>query len=222
MIFIGGEVLPIGAERESQVWIPTGSPPPSGIAFIDGVFTLAGTSSGINTTGANFGVIAASFFSGTTTVSDSLGNSWNALSVYAEGNCKIQLWWSILTSVGAGHTFSITGSAGSVGVVTFSGVNAVPFDSENGNNSSGSGSIQPGSVTPSLDGSVLVTGLDNFTATTPSINGGFTSFGAGYAGGTLGGGIAYLIQTSAAAANPTWTYSSANIEAASIAVFKPA
>src|SRR5204863_2222713 len=67
---------------------------------------------------------------------------------------------------------------------------------------------QPGSVTPSQDNEVLVTGYGGDTnATTATIDSGFTvSDTFAYVGGSnMGGSAAYLIETTAGAKNPTWS-----------------
>jgi hypothetical protein len=85
----------------------------------------------------------------------------------------------------------------------------------------GSGTTStPGSITPSLANALLITGYDqsdSSTSVTYSISGGFT-IADQLAGGAVAQsvGSAYLIQTSATAANPTWTKTGSSTTQSSI------
>jgi hypothetical protein len=86
--------------------------------------------------------------------------------------------------------------------------------------------LQTGSVTPSENNEVLIagTGIEG-TGRTATINSSFTITDgiAGDGATRMGGYAAYLIQTTATAVNPTWTYSGAVTRvAANIATFKAA
>lgn len=192
-----------------------------GIALIAEDIRNGGVSASLNTTGANFAVVAAINFSALGTITDSQSNTWIPLTAQSSSNAYIRLFYCIGLSASSSHTFFNSGSFQSIGVLVFSGVNASPFDSENGASSGGASSIQPGSVTPSTDGCVIVTGLNNYTASAATIDSGFTGFSVVISSG-LSGGIAYLIQPTASPVNPTWSYTSPDVEAAVIAVFKPA
>lgn len=193
-----------------------------------------GTSSAINTTGANFIAFAVGYYEqGTGTgVSDSKGNTYTLLTTYASGafQTKNFIAYCLNPVVGSGHTFTVGGSnIYSYGQVSaFSGAAASSvFDTENGQGVTGSfTTVQPGSVTPASNGSLIVTGLaENESATSFSINAGFTiTDQSGNIGGTqIGGGFAYLVQGSATAVNPTWTLNATSTFAsAAIAVFKAA
>jgi len=116
---------------------------------------------------------------------------------------------------------------GGLQVQAWSGSAASPFDQESGTTSGGVSTLQPGSLTPSEDNCLVITGMahEANTSGATSINGGFTiSDGTGYQGGVHeGGSMAYLVQTSAAAANPTWNITNATAAiGAAMAVFKAA
>jgi hypothetical protein len=103
------------------------------------------------------------------------------------------------------------------GVLAFSGAHATPFDMENG-----AVATQPGSVTPSQNDSLIITAVRAAAGSTPTIDSGFTEFALGNVGGVhIPGGIAYLIQSTAAAVNPTWTVSGGSGIQSVIAAFKP-
>jgi hypothetical protein len=110
-------------------------------------------------------------------------------------------------------------------VAAFSGVIASsPFDVENGTGSSSASSLQPGSIMPSQNNKLVIAAVASGNNGSPfSINGGFTkNEDEPGAGNTFDVAMAYLIQTSAAAANPTWTASATVDIAAAIASFKSA
>lgn len=194
--------------------------------------TLAGasdsnsvTTAGINTSGADLIVLVVTTYDGDgPTPTDSNGNTWTALTLRGNANdAQCQIWYSYSPSVGSGHTFSVSTSTDfpSIGVLAFSGAAASPFDQQNGARS-GAGTVQPGSVTPSEDNEVIVTGYGGYSQAISSINSGFTlanshTFSSGQ---RLTTGTAYLIQTTAAAVNPTWTLAGTSENSAAIATFK--
>jgi hypothetical protein len=199
----------------------------------------AGTSTGVtsdafDSTGANLIVANTAADAGGTglTVTDSKGNTYVGRTVYtALGHNKVQLWEAKNATVGSGHTITVAGTAIYSGLtyIAFSGSNTTsPFDQENGfdNNSTPATTLQPGSVTPGEANEVVVTGLSGDAAiATATIDGGFTvaqQFDA-VGGASYANAIAYLIQTSIAAANPTWTIGgSAQPITGSIATYKAA
>lgn len=194
------------------------------------------TTAGIDTTGADFFALVASWYSGVSTnvtISDSKSNTWNGLTQStSSGPFKCQIFWCKPTSVGAGHTFTVSAASSfsSISVAAFAGVTTSPADQQNGATvGSGGATISTGSVTPSENNELLIAGLvwgDN--AATISVSGGFTIPTNGTKNWTTstneGCSLAYLIQTTAIAANPQWTASSnfSVAAAARIATFKAA
>ncbi len=179
-----------------------------------------GTTSNIDTTGATLLVVGiCSFGTDPTTISDSNSNTWNALTIFTTGGGqRVRLFYALNPIVGSGHsfTFSATGSAAVILVSAFSGADTTsPFDSENGSGSSPT----PGAVSPSEDNELIVTIVCDLSSAA-TIDSGFTvTDSVAFIPGTaLQGGMAYLIQTAAASANPTWNDGSAS----SIACFKAA
>ena len=192
----------------------------------------SGTTSALDTTGADFLVIhlQQSKTASEATISDSKGNTWNQLTLQscASGDVMSRLYYAKNVTVGSGHTFSFSGTSvfGSIEVQAWSGSHlTAPFDVENGAVDGSPASRSTGSVTPSQDNSLLVAGLasgggDNSGTT---IDLGFTVSDVSVysAGVNFGGAIAYLVETISAAKNPTWTFNF-DFGAANIAVFKPA
>ena len=70
----------------------------------------------------------------------------------------------------------------------------------------------------------MVTGCLEYAGEAPSVDSGFAADSVVWAPGvTYGGGIAYLVQATAAAVNPTWTpVAVSGNAAATMASFKPA
>lgn len=202
------------------------------IAFISSVAAAGsptgGTTGSVDTTGANFIAFGVAYNAGSTVVvSDSKLNTWNVLTVQTHGAVSCAIYYAINPTVGTGHTFTTAGVEiyTAMAVEAFSGVHTTaPFDQENGANAFAS-TLATGSVTPGEDSEVVITVLASNGACTPtSIDGGFTetsetNFGSG---NNYGVSLAYLIQTTAAAANPTWTRTNTNGMAARIATFKVA
>lgn len=182
------------------------------------------TTGAINTTGASLLVIGISPYQGGsgTTVFDSMSNTWTPLSTYNDGTEITQLFYAANPVVGAGHTFSVSGSGifCPICVAAFAGVAlSSPFDVQNGNTSG----TQTGSVTPTVGGALLIAAV-GCTGNPSAIDSGFTVLDiVNYVGGqSIGLGLAYLIQTGAAAENPTWTVGGFSSASAAIATFKPA
>jgi hypothetical protein len=129
-------------------------------------------------------------------------------------------------SVGAGHTFTWAGSGGkafsSLRVAGFNNTNtAANADQTNGATSGGAASLATGSVTPSTNDQLVIAACAHEKASA-TINSGFTEIDdVAYVGGAaIGGMMAYKVQTTAAAVNPTFTIPSSGAIAVAIATFK--
>lgn len=184
--------------------------------------TAGGTANGVTTpstdfSAATFIIVNCAWYTGTTpdgTLGDSDGNEYNPLTKMTVESVACRLFWTIPVNPSPmTHSYNGNGIFPSIQVLGFTGNAASPFDAESaGGNSTGS-TVQPGSLTPSEDDCLLVTGMvneNNSGGGAGTINGGFTAHAVNYSGGNhLGGGIAYLIQTSAAGANPTWDLTNA-------------
>lgn len=190
-----------------------------------------GTTSGIDTTGANLIVLGTCSYNlvATPTVSDNKSNTYTALTTYTSTGARVILYYCLAPTVGSGHTFTIsqTGSFSVISAKAFSGVKtSSPFDQQNGNNFNAAATgIQTNSVTPTENNELLVTVLGHEGSTpAPTINLSFTTPSVlNYsAGNNFGFALSYLIQGTAAATNPTWTFSSTSNQAAAIATFKSA
>ena len=187
----------------------------------------------MNTTGANLLVACVSSHHSVqnVTVADSMGNSWNLAASGTEfWDGDIRLFYSVPTATSTTHKFRVNGSDGvmaSINVTAWSGAAAGPLDDTAAAAPDHAvTSIQPGLVTPSQNNEILISCLTNAhdsSNMSRSINGGFTVSGqigfdeTNYSMSIAG---AYLVQTTATDANPTWSFSVNDAANAVIATFK--
>lgn len=212
------------------------------IALIDSVLAQTTdfhvvTTAAINTTGANLLVIVAV---GETNfaamdVSDSKSNTWTPLTaqVNATTSKGVRIWYSGGSpTVGSGHTFTAGTAVGdpfffpSIVALAFSGAAASSFfdqESAGDEQNAGTATIQPGSLTPAADNELLITGMNQQGGGTSStINSSFSiaeQIGEGDGDGLA---VAYQIQTTATARNPTWTADGGSAIATVMAAWKAA
>lgn len=170
-----------------------------------------GTTSGINTTGADLIVVALEYQkSAGANISDSKGNTWTQLTKYEEtsSNSAVVFYYCSNPTVGSGHTFTTTSHFCGVGIVAVSGSRTAttPKDQETGSTGGTSSNPQgPGSITPSVDGCLVVASFyQATTGSAPSLPSGYTSVGTWATGTAFLGGVAYQIQSTATATNPGW------------------
>lgn len=200
-------------------------------------------SGNISTVGATLLVMSIGQYDNVTavapTISDSASNTWTLAVTIGGGSNQIQyIYYVANPATSATHNFTTFWSAGgaypSQQVTAWSGVaTSSPLDQTSSSWNSGAASaatIQPGSLTPSVNNCLIITSEGNFNSggTGPSltINESFTitNQDASVYGSYCGSGQAYLIQTTAAAVNPTWTLASTTNQfdyLALMAVFKP-
>lgn len=161
---------------------------------------------------------------------DNLGNYWQKLnddvnSAFARS--RFYICYNPRTS--DDYQFSVTGPglAPTVHVKFFKGnYQLAPLDQSNFGSAS-STTRQPGSITPTEDGELLIVVSSQFGSGDPTINLSFVgSDSIGYnsigGGGNMGGGMWYLVQSSAAAINPTITTAGSGGGIARIYSFKAA
>ena len=188
------------------------------------------TTAGIDTTGATLlGLILGSYgLVGLPTISDSKSNTWNQRTRYNSNNySSVTLYWSVPSSVGSSHTFTASGAGTfpSIAVTAWSGGHAsAPYDVENGATGVGVSTLATGSITPSENNCLVIAGLCLGQAETETIDSGMTiSDSINFASGQhFGVAQAYIVQTTAAAINPTWGALNGQTVAADIASFKAA
>lgn len=173
------------------------------ITFIAGTAKDAASTDAINTTGADLAVAGLAMFLGTfTSFVDSASNTWNNRRTDDYfGTATLRHYDSIGIITSASHTTTITASSGRTAWATFAGAHASPVDQQNGTVQTSVTTIQPGSITPSENDCCCVTTLYYESGGTVSIDSGFQLVTPG----NQFIAIAYKIQTTATAENPTWT-----------------
>jgi hypothetical protein len=181
------------------------------------------TSPSFDTTGANLMIAACGSYGGYASFSDNKSNAYS-LALQNGSGSNTTLDYSRGGTFGTGHILSLSGGGyQSIAAAAFSGAPATPLDQSNSFATSGVASIQAGSITPTQNNELIIAvlGPDN-NAGTVTINSGFTIItSAPYVNGVcMGIWIAYLLQTTAAAVNPTWTMTAGNNPTALIASFK--
>lgn len=199
---------------------------------VSGGFNLnqnGGTSTGIDTTGADLIVLAVAHDGGVTPttahISDSRGLTWSQLTSYKTANEGVRFFYVQNANGGTGHTFTVTlnNSFAGIGVAAFSGtqVSSV-FDAENGATSSGTTQVITGSVTPAADGSLVIAAFASIsTAGSASATNLSMLTEVNLVGGqSYACAVAYEIQTTATARSETFNTGTAADLASAIAVFK--
>ena len=218
------------------------TPPPSAaaggpIALISN--TGAGSSDGgnsvttgaIDTSGASLLVAVVADYAPEvlSVVTDSKTNVWVPLTSSDSGSPRCTIFYVANPTVGTNHTFSATEAINntypSICVAAFSNVATItPFDQQNGNDSGEvtASQLTTGSITPGENNEVLIAGVAVDDVVTLTIDGGFTITNqvSHLVDEHFGMGMAYLIQTTAAAANPLWDWTGNVLVAARIASFK--
>ena len=194
---------------------------------------VGSTSSAINTTGASLLVIVEFCYNGPDPASyspnDSKSNSWHYIQTYTGNHTSIGIWYAWAPTVGTSHTFSAPSgcSYGHIDITAYSGVQTLsnPLDKQNGYGVSKAATIQPGSITPTVNGELIVSACASVLSSgAVTVDSGFAVQNS-WTNNSVYFSDAYLVQSTAAAINPTWTvpgYSGSYGEVAVVASFKPA
>lgn len=197
-------------------------------ATTDGTIDTTVTTTGVDTTGANLIVLSLSCLAGASlTVSDSKGNTWTALTTRNDSIGQETLYYCLAPIVGASHTFTATSGSQtfpSLYAAAFSsGTPSPSLDQQNGGTTTSTSTVASGSITPTVSKSLIVSGLEFFNGGLPSVNSGLTITDRidSVGGQWFGGAMAYLIQSTAAPVNATWSNAGFQNAAAAIASFKP-
>lgn len=191
-----------------------------------------GTTGSLDTSGMSLLVAVVGSYSDVAapTLSDSKANTWTAKTASINVDAgRVVIHYAYNPTVGTGHTFTLTGTGvyAALAVCAFSGVLVTdPFDVENGAITGAATSLATGSITPSQNDALLIAGLNQTddVAAGLSINLSYTIVEAQAAVGGVnyGTALAYLIQTTAGASNPTWSWTTSAAASARIAAFKAA
>jgi hypothetical protein len=179
------------------------------------------TTTGINTAGASLIVLLVSTASNLTPT-DSQSNTWTGLTVRTGAfGGDLRLWYVASPTTHASHTFSAsgTGENPTICAAAFSGTAASPFDQQNGAYPL-TQPISPGSITPSEDNCLVVTGAGVYTTTSMTVDSPYTMLNAiaGVGGLHWDGNLAYHIQTTATATNPVFVTSAEPTDSTAVVV----
>ena len=187
------------------------------------------TTGNISTTGASLFVACVSSYIGASapTLSDSQTNTWTGLTARNEAVAvRNRMFYVASPSTSGTHNFTLTGSGtfGGLAVYAFSGTDtSSPFDSQQAGATGNSTSSAPGSITPAQNDSVVVS-CATLDANISSVGASMTlDENVAFSGGNhYAAAGAYIVQTTATAINPTWSWTGTQRYAMSIASFKPA
>ena len=203
------------------------------VSLSDSLGANGGTSPSIDTTGADLIVVSVADYGASTkgTLTDSQSNSWIELTEYTPGGltARNRLFYVISPSTNASHTFTISGASTFAGlsVQAWNSVTGTPtYEEETGASQSTGATINTGSVTPAVNNALIVTGVGfNGALPTMSIDDAFivTTQTPAVTSTSFGTGMAYKVQDTLSAENPTWTRSAETSldTAVGIAVFQP-
>lgn len=203
----------------------------SGGGFFSTTANTFTSTPGQNLTGANFIWVALSEANITTcVVTDSSANSYTPLTIQTANSKSSRVVYAWNAAVSSSQTWTVTCTAGfpAMTIAWFAGVQATsdPFDVQNGAANGNTTSLATNSVTPTNNGSLVVTQFQSDAIATPPtitapfspILGAITDTGFGHQLSAQ----AYEIQTTATARNPTWTRSATQTITVNIAVFNAA
>ena len=181
------------------------------------------TTDAIDTTGATLIVIVEASNNSHPTPTESTGANTVNLAVTGGSTPQCSIYYiNPGTHTSATHKFtaSAVNAFPVLAVFAYSGgIGTLDKTANSGPDGSGS-TIQPGSITPSQNGCLIVSGMRFSTGTSATVNSGFSTPLSATAF-SVGGSGAYLIQGTAAAINPTWTQTSSGNCMSAIADFKP-
>ena len=176
------------------------------------------TTASIDTIGADLIIICINSWQAQITPTDSAGNSWTPIQSYSGAGYYEELFYCVNPTTSASHTFTasdvVTQRYPGIAVLAVSGSASSPLDQHNGNVTGGTGdTISPGSITPTEDGELVVVGMshdDEANSTiTSTVDIDYYTWIANTIYG-IGTGIGYKVQSTAAAINPTPTWSSSS------------
>lgn len=167
----------------------------------------AATSPPVDTTGCDIIWLVQANINGAPNVLDSEGNSWSSAALGATANIYCQIFYCQNPITSTMHVFTANTPAigTALAMLGASGSVSSPFDQVSGANNDSTTSQQPGSVTPTEDYEILILGVSESDDGT--VDSGFTIAEqvSPWAGNNVGVALAYKIQTTAGAENPTWT-----------------
>lgn len=191
--------------------------------------TSTATTSGADTSGANLLIAVVAMYSVTTasaTLSDSKSNTWTHVGNYNSSFANIGIFYAKNPTVGTSHTASCNPNGTGYPTIFFSwwsGANTTaPKDQHNGAASASGTTLQTGSITPTEDNELIITGIGDNDTGDKTISAGYTRQDVQTNNSFSTGAWAYATQTTATATNPTWTEANTVNRGVTICSFKAA
>src|SRR5581483_1304661 len=170
-----------------------------------------------DTTGASLIVaVVECFDQASPTPTDGLNNgnfvkaASGQASVGGDGGSTTSIWICASPVTSSSHVITVTGTNifASIAIYAFSGGNGGTVDKTSSAANNGfTATLQPGSITPSTNNQLIIAGCYNRSLGPATIDSGFAT---ALSLSSENGASSYLIQTSAAAVNPTFTFGTAN------------
>ncbi len=176
-------------------------------------------------------VVRTSYMSGGTgtNIIDSESNSYTQSTDHNGSGAAIQIMYKVAPVTSATQTFTSSASGdfyGTMHIFVIKCSGGCSFESQSGSNSGSATSIQPGSLTPSVDDCLIVAGLNNYVTTVDdaAISSPFSldthhAWGDGFF--SVAGAMGHYIQPVAGAVNPTFSWSETQQAGSAMLVFKP-
>lgn len=217
-----------GVSRSGVVATSSGPPALLSHTILAGTTNAVGPTTAINTTGAMIIIAAIGWYTPSNTaptIVDSASNVWSHVDETGF-QMGVRLFYCVNPITSASHTF--TGAAvgvnpsPSIAIEVFSVIKGA-VDITSGKNSGAPISQNCGAGgTPAVNNELLITGMSCLT-TPAGVDSGFTVSDSVADGSVnVGLSLAYLIQTTAMAENPTWTQSASTNSMATLLVsFRP-
>lgn len=160
--------------------------------------------------GCDYGLLVVNYAAAATSfaITDSNGCLWVALDDDTNASVRQAVYECTNPVASSGHTITVSTTGGLPSVFFFgtSGVRlASRVDQASTNAVSTGTSVQPGSITPGENNCLVMTCLGAYAGAITAPGGGYTGNTVATGAQHIGGGLSYIIQTTATATNPTWT-----------------
>lgn len=179
-----------------------------------GTWTTTGT---LNIATGVFVVVGVGFATGSTpVVTDLAGNTYTGRTAYSGAAVAVRLFYAYNVTGNAAMTWTVTGTGilASMAIMSFSGVNTAsdPYDKESGSTYFATTPATPGAFTPTNDNSLVVSFLSHNNTSPAFACASFTIKDQVALSGGSNYGVcsAYVIQTSKASVNASWSDTSGN------------
>lgn len=176
----------------------------------------------IDTTGADLLVVVWTGWINEPDIVDSKGNIWSDIPRRNNGNNLVHMKYVTGPVVGSGHTFHLKHQA-STNAIVLAFINVKSYQSETGGTSSNVNTLTLPSITPAVDGSLILTVfMQDFDPGNVSVSPAEYASVLQQSMGWDKLGVAYIVQGTAAASVVTWSWANNSFgQVGQVAVFQP-